>query len=272
MHPISDKELDKLFQQRFGDLEIEPSAAVWEKITGTMDQKHRRKTVFPSFWMAAASIIVLISVGLLYFRPQEVIKLQGSSEIAQNIQDNSSGPELNESTATIEAPLNTSQTVKTELPDFSLANATGISPAEYRLIEIASPAESQIKSAPAESQIKSAPAVESAIIASEPVKKINPVQPKKSVKVPNRYSGDQSELDVTQPDMMAKAEFSTDEVNSDETELRGQRKIRSIGSLVNFVIAKVDKREDKLIEFKDSGEGSEVSGINLGLVKIKSRK
>ena len=263
MHPISDKELDKLFQQRFGDLEIEPSAAVWEKITGTMDQKHRRKTVFPSFWMAAASIIVLISVGLLYFRPQEVIKLQGSSEIAQNIQDNSSGPELNESTATIEAPLNTSQTVKTELPDFSLANATGISPAEYRLIEIASPAESQIKSAPA---------VESAIIASEPVKKINPVQPKKSVKVPNRYSGDQSELDVTQPDMMAKAEFSTDEVNSDETELRGQRKIRSIGSLVNFVIAKVDKREDKLIEFKDSGEGSEVSGINLGLVKIKSRK
>jgi len=263
MHPISDKELDKLFQQRFGDLEIEPSTSVWEKITGTMDQKHRRKTVFPSFWMAAASIIVLISVGLLYFRPQEVIKLQGSSEMAQNIEDNSSRPELNESAATIEVPLNTTQTVKTELPDFSLENATGISPAEYRLIE---------NTSPAESQIKTAPAVESAIIASEPVKKINPVQPKKSVKVPNRYSGDQSELDVTQPDMMAKAEFSTDEFNSDETEFRGQRKIRSIGSLVNFVIAKVDKREDKLIEFKDIGEGSEVSGINLGLVKIKSRK
>jgi hypothetical protein len=98
------------------------------------------------------------------------------------------------------------------------------------------------------------------------------VQPKKSVKVPNRYSGDQSALDVTQPDMLAIADFSEDEVNPDETEVRGQRKIRSIGSLVNFVIAKVDKREDKLIEFKDSDEGSEVSGINLGLVKIKGKK
>jgi hypothetical protein len=92
------------------------------------------------------------------------------------------------------------------------------------------------------------------------------------VKVPSRYSGDQSELDVTQPDMMAKAEFTEDEEYIEENELRGQKKIRSIGSLVNFVIAKVDKREDKLIEFKDSDEGSEVSGINLGLVKIKSKK
>jgi len=263
MHPISDKELDKLFQQRFGDLEIEPSAAVWEKITGAMDHKQRRKTVFPSFWMAAASIIVLISVGLLYFRPQEVIKLRGSSEIAQNIENNSAQTDLNESPATIDEPLNTIQTVKTELPDFSLSNATGISSSEYRLIESAPPTEPQIKSSPAQELV---------IMASEPVKRTNPVQAKKSVKVPNRYSGDQSELDVTQPDMMAKAEFATEEMNSDETDTRGQRKIRSIGSLVNFVIAKVDKREDKLIEFKDSDEGSEVSGINFGLVKIKSRK
>jgi hypothetical protein len=98
MHPISDKELDKLFQQRFGDLEIEPSAAVWEKITGTMDQK-RRKSAFPSFWMAAASIVVLISAGLLYFRPQEVIRLQGSTEMAQNMEDNSSRPQLNEASS-----------------------------------------------------------------------------------------------------------------------------------------------------------------------------
>ena len=261
MHPISDKELDKLFQQRFADLEIEPSAAVWEKITGTMDQK-RRKSVFPSFWMAAASIVVLISAGLLYFRPQEVIKLQGSSEIAQNARVNPL-PDLNDSAAKSEAPHNSSQTVKTDLSTFDLSDARGIKSNEYPLIE---------KAPPAEPEIKVPAASEPVLIASEPVKKVNPVQPKKAVKVPNRYSGDQSALDVTQPDMMAKAEFTEDEINREETELRGQRKIRSIGSLVNFVIAKVDKRDDKLIEFKDSDEGSEVSGINLGLVKIKSRK
>ncbi|MDP3468793.1 MAG: hypothetical protein Q8S11_10695 [Daejeonella sp.] len=261
MHPISDKELDKLFQQRFGDLEIEPSAAVWEKITGTMDQK-RRKSAFPSFWMAAASIVVLISVGFWYFRPQEVIKLQGRSEIAQIMED-SSRTELKGPALSTKEPLSSSQTVKTVLSDFSLANASGINSNDYSLIE---------KTPTAEPEITFAASPEPVVIASEPVKKVSQVQPKKVVKVPTRYSGDQSALDVTQADMMAITDFSVDEINPDESEVRSQRKIRSIGSLVNFVIAKVDKREDKLIEFKDSDEGSEVSGINLGLVKIKSRK
>lgn len=262
MHPISDKELDKLFQQRFEDLEIEPSAAVWEKITGTMDQKSKRKSVLPSFWMAAASIVVLIAAGLLYFRPQEVIKLQGSTEIAQNIEDNSSRPELNEPSVSITEPFNGTQTEKTDLPDFNLVNASEVKLSEYPMVQKAPVAEPEIK----------IPAAEVVVLASEPVKKVNQIQPKKAFKVPNRYSGDQSALDVTQPDMMAKAELPEDEINPDESENRGQKKIRSIGSLVNFVIAKVDKREDKLIEFKDSDEGSEVSGINLGLVKIKSKK
>ncbi len=261
MHPISDKELDKLFQQRFGDLEIEPSAAVWEKITGTMDQK-RRKSAFPSFWMAAASIVVLISAGLLYFRPQEVIRLQGSTEMAQNMEDNSSRPQLNEAPVSIEEPLNGAQKEESDLPDYGLVTTSEAKPGEYSLVQKTPVAEPEIK----------VPAPEPVVIAAEPVKKVNAVQPKKAVKVPNRYSGDQSTLDVTQPDMLAIADFSEDEVNPDESEVRGQRKIRSIGSLVNFVIAKVDKREDKLIEFKDSDEGSEVSGINLGLVKIKGKK
>ena len=263
MHPISDKELHKLFQQRFGDLEIEPSAAVWEKITGTMDQK-RRKKAFPSFWMAAASIVVLISAGLLYFRPQEVIKLQGSTEMAQNIEGNSSRSELSEAPLSIEAPLYSTQSEKANLPEFSPVNASEVKSNEYSLVQMSPVTEPEVK----------VPAAEPVVIASEPVKKVNQVQPKKSVKVPNRYSGDQSALDVTQPDMMAKVDFPEDGINpdEDESEVRGQKKIRSIGSLVNFVIAKVDKREDKIIEFKDSDEGSEVSGINLGLVKIKGKK
>jgi len=261
MHPISDKELDKLFQQRFGDLEIEPSAAVWDKITGTMDQKNR-KAVFPTFWMAAASIVVLISAGLLYFRPQEVIKLHGSTEIARNIEDNSSQSELNEAPVSIEEPLNGTQKEESNLPDYGLVNTSEAKPGEYSLVQKTPVTEPEVKVSVAEP----------VVIASELVKKVNQVQPKKSVKVPTRYSGDQSALDVTQPDMLAKADFTEDEEYVEENELRGQKKIRSIGSLVNFVIAKVDKREDKLIEFKDSDEGSEVSGINLGLVKFKSKK
>jgi len=263
MNPISDKELDKLFQQRFEDLEIEPSAAVWNKIAGTMDQKIKRKSVFPSFWMAAASIVVLIAAGFLYLRPQEVIKLQGSSEIALKMDDNSSRIEKSETSVLIEEPIHSPKTIETEIPEFRLVNPSGAKSGEFLPVQ---------KAPLVEPEVTATIAPEPVVYASEPVKKINQVQPKKAVKVPNRYSGDQSALDVTQPDMLAKADLPEEETNPDAAEIRGQKKIRSIGSLVNFVIAKVDKREDKLIEFKDSDEGSEVSGINLGLLKFKSKK
>ena len=97
------------------------------------------------------------------------------------------------------------------------------------------------------------------------------------MKVPTRYSGDQSSLDLSQPDL-SRADLiasnnnqdrnSADEFNSNTK----NRKVRGVGGLVNFVISQVDKREDKLIEFTESDEGTEVSGINLGLLKIKSKK
>jgi hypothetical protein len=261
MHPISDKELDKLFQQRFGDLEIEPSEAVWGKITGTMDQKSKKYS--PGFWMAAASVITLISASLWFFRPVEVIRLQGNAEMGQIIEESTKNPVVAEALPVQNEPVNDADITHPELTDFTLANAAGIKPNEYQLIE-------QIPSPEPETKL---PAVqEPVLIAATPVKKNIPAQPKPEVKVPRRYSGDQSGLDVTQPDMMAKVDLPEEEINPDENENRGQKRIRSIGGLVNFVIAKVDKREDKLIEFKDGVEGSEVSGINLGLVKIKSRK
>ncbi len=263
MHPISDKELDKLFQQRFVELEMGPSSAVWGKITVSLDKKQRKGAFSPSFWMAAASIIVLISAGLLYFSPQHVIKLHGNSEFTQNVEASSPPVEQNTLTASMTEPQKPDQTIILNSPDFSLESTSVVKSSEDPLVQNPQLAEPEIK-LPVQT--------ESLVISSSVVKKANPVQPKKAVKVPNRFSGDQSALDVTQPDMMAKAVFIEEESDSEENELRGQRKIRSIGSLVNFVIAKVDKREDKLIEFKDSDEGSEVSGINLGLVKIKSKK
>lgn len=256
MHPISDKELDKLFQQRFGDLEIEPSEAVWGKITGKMDRQKTGKRYFSRIWMAAASLIVVISAGLWFYRPVEVIKLQGHTEMAQVKADIPPLPETNE-------PLNEPEKDAAKRTEFTLANSAGIGSGEYKLSE-ESPVIEPISKSKVENEVN--------IIASIPVKKSNTPQPKQVVKIPARYSGDQSKLDVTQPDMMAKAELPPVEIGSAEPQKTEHKKIRSIGSLVNFVIARVDKRDDKIIEFKEGAEGSEVSGINLGLVKFKSRK
>jgi hypothetical protein len=50
--------------------------------------------------------------------------------------------------------------------------------------------------------------------------------------------------------------------------------IHSLGGLVNVLIAKVDKREDKLIEFTDDDDdntASSVTAVNLGVIKIKKQ-
>jgi hypothetical protein len=47
-----------------------------------------------------------------------------------------------------------------------------------------------------------------------------------------------------------------------------------LGGLINALIAKVDRRQDKLIEFSDSDDDdaeSNVTGLNLGLIKIKKQ-
>jgi hypothetical protein len=260
MHPISDKELDKLFQQRFGDLEVEPSNDVWEKISNKMDNKVSGKRSSSVFWMAAASVIVVISAGLWFTRPIEIVKLQGSSELAEEKAETSVPPIINEpiTEPVLEEPVLAE--LNPGLTEFTNEKAAE---SDFKLIAEVPQVIPEVKPTAEEPKI---------IIASNVVKKPIFTQPKQSVKVPERYSGDQSLLDVTQADMIAKVEVEEEQIKDEEHVNSGNKRIRSIAGLVNFVIAKVDKREDKLIEFKDGVEGSEVSGINLGLVKIKSRK
>ena len=51
-----------------------------------------------------------------------------------------------------------------------------------------------------------------------------------------------------------------------------KHKIHSLGDLFNVMIASVDKRKDKFIEFTDTDEGDNITGINLGIVKVKKEQ
>lgn len=65
------KNIDRLFQERFKDFEAHPSPEVWAKIKDRLDQKKKRK-VIPLWWKlggAAALLALLFFVGNLYFAP-----------------------------------------------------------------------------------------------------------------------------------------------------------------------------------------------------------
>ena len=52
-----------------------------------------------------------------------------------------------------------------------------------------------------------------------------------------------------------------------------KRSISGLGGLINAIVAKVDKREDKIVEFTESNDdGALLSSVNLGLVKIKKQQ
>ncbi|MES3019299.1 MAG: hypothetical protein V4721_16045 [Bacteroidota bacterium] len=253
MHRISDKELDKLFQQRFEEAEYQPSGDVWGKIAAKMDQKAKVKRSFPVFWMAAASVAVVIAAGLWLYRPVEVIRLQGTEQEMVETTIESPVTDLGTGTAVMDH-------VHPEIKGFDFSKLAASEEKSFNTPEEVTLPEKTYEAAPKQE-----------VLASNNSRRIVPeaVQQRKEVKVP-RYTGDQSQLDVTQADMIANADVVKDDLVP-EHEQAAPKRIRSVGSLVNFVISKVDRRDDKIIEFKDGDEGSEVSGINLGLIKLKSR-
>jgi hypothetical protein len=260
MHPISDKELDKLFQQRFEDFQVEPSNQVWENIYNTLDKKKPAKKTFSIFWMAAASVVLVLSAGLWFSNLQETNIVQENTEIASKNTD-----EL------IQLP----QNENIELPVKEVAQQSVRIIQAYEDIALIHPNHLEV---PINETIDMIPVSKPeekdvlVILASNDTKKPILNQPKTDVKVPERYAGDQSALDLSRPDLTASqnTQSSYNQDNNDSSD-RG-KKVKGIGALVNFVIAQVDKREDKLIEFTESDEGNKVSGINLGLLKIKSKK
>jgi hypothetical protein len=203
---------------------------------------------------------VITSV-LWFTRPVVKIKLQSSSPIIVKEKVQVSVPQLKKESITepVQEELILAE-LKPRLAEFANEKPVG---SDYKLLTETSQATPELK--PAAEQ---APVVIASAIIIKPIA----ILAKQLVKVPERYFSDQLLLDVSQADMIAKVDRPEEHKLDEERGHNGNKRIRSIASLVNFVIAKVDKREDKLIEFKDGVEGSEVSGINLGLIKIKSKK
>lgn len=255
MHPISDKELDKLFQKNFGDMEIEPGNAVWNNISDQLDNQNGGKKSFSMFWMAAAGVVVVLSAGLWFFRPVETIKLQGQAQNKVEVVPEPVIPEPAKEVAN--APIKDNQS-----SDFVV-----IAP---ELSEVSKTESSEIKSqefiqVPEDKEVITAAVVQK----NEPVV-IRELKAKAVLPELNSFENNTEIFAVDQ--MLAQSDDAAEDIQSEDQDYTGQRKIKSIGSLVNFVIAKVDRRENKIIEFKDGDEGSELAGLNLGIVKYRNRK
>jgi hypothetical protein len=248
MEPMSDKELDLLFKSKFTDYELEPSVSSWSKIEEQLSVKPMQRRKVPFLWMAAASVVVVLGLGLLLWnKPQEQIMLKGKPAVEEGDMVIAQNNTVNMSDEVI----------------------TNIQPAEAkvepvsRVAQEVTPNTIEESNSKEENYLASIPTEnpeakqEFAVTRTDPVKRITVTE---LMLLEEENEVKTSKIKST----MFSSLISKDEDNNQP------KRIRSVGDLVNFVIAKVDKRENKVLKISKTDESDmEITGINLGLFKYR---
>ncbi|MDQ0969879.1 cytoskeletal protein RodZ [Flavobacterium sp. W4I14] len=249
MQPIRDKDFDQLFKDAFADAEVAPSRDLWSSIESEITPKKKR--IIPIYWLSAAAVLLIATLGVLVYQQQD--NTDGDKKLASN---------------TIEKvkPAVRVQTTKD-------SSAAIVAPVEN--ITPVLPVQPKAVSAIAKTKVKQnvKPAVEQQRIVTAPemqrqetiVAKVE--EPKKDIKTRIEEAILQPKEEVVTA--LVATPVKTDEpVNDNEQSNRG---IRNVGDVVNLIVNKMDKRKDKLIQFRTDDDDSSLASINIGPFKIGKR-
>jgi hypothetical protein len=275
---MSDKDFDQLFNTKLADMEMEPSANVWGNIAAGIDGKQDRKKAGVPFMRIAATIIVLMGVGLFFLRPEnQVVQLHALAsapvETDHTVQVTSPTTEEPVILPQADLPAQTSAGVKHQqngtsgyVPKINNLVASGLDSSETVPNRIAS---ENIKPLTNES-VKNDQTTP--IVAAVQQKGNTVITEEKGsiTTVNNTQDAKNADAAVTNPAIAANT------TGQKITSPSKKKKIRSLDDLLNVVIAKVDKRENKIIVFgsnddDDNKDIVNVTSVNLGPIKVKKQ-
>jgi hypothetical protein len=258
---MQDNELDELFRAKLGSLEVQPSARAWDKIEAGLGHEKKRSWV-PVLSMAA-TILVVLATGTWFIldKPAKVKQ----NQVAQV-------PVKTQSTRAIKV---TPKAVEETVLEYAAEPV--ITPNHMEPVN-------RIAQQKAAKHVQPAVSIKAVNVAEnrelpqstdnhEPL--LAAVQPEKAVMhpvVPEIQLATHI-IDNNAPVVKTDNAVKPANVMASQPEKKKKRGIHSLGDLINVVVAKVDKREDKIIEFTSTDEDeSSVTGINLGLFKVKKDK
>ena len=240
-----DKDFDQLFRDKFDSFESAPSSSTWGKITAQLEGKPGKS--FPLSWVAAASIASVLILGFWLRREDEPVKLYAKADKVETTKP-----------VDILEPVAVEISEKKSEPKSVKLSLAGRAPEKRRKLDVipANLHEPENKSEEPELFLSS----------QEPDSRTFA-----AVNLDARTADQSPVIDANEFQMAILCDPQED-CNSEQNSPRPRSKIKSVGDLVNFVVSKVDKRKDKIIEFTSDEEGNVVSGINLGLVHFKSKE
>lgn len=256
---MQDKEFDQLFNSKLNDFEVEPSAEVWQNIAGELSGKRAKRSIIP-YLSIAASIVVLASVSIWFFNQTQEKTDQHPVKMVKRTKPVNQQPDFG---------------ITETAPNINIASSD---------VAISKPkiagGSARIRQQKIENQttekIKEETSITPDLVAEKPEQLLAIVPAEKMpVLKPAVSANDVALSAITLTDHpVENIEMQTDAASIPSVEKAPVKKrAGGLGGLINTIVAAVDKREDKLIEFTDAGndEGSRVTGVNLGIFKIKKQ-
>jgi hypothetical protein len=259
---MQDKDFDKIFNSRFEDFEAEPSPKVWKNIADKLEGKKDKR----SWWLylnIAAGIVVVFTVGLLFMQKQT--KPEQHHNYANLLhRDAAKSAEETPTTPIVQsASVIADRTSTGKVSSNNNNRHTILSTINKKAVPVVNKVNYIVKDEQPE-KTNQLSVIQTVAPATIPIK-VKPITP-------------DAQLTPKTIDVLAStpAERPVVIASAEEQEAGPEKKhgIHNLGGLINALIAKVDRRQDKLIEFSDSDDDdaeSNLTGVNLGLIKIKKQ-
>jgi hypothetical protein len=248
---MQDKEIDQLFRSEFENFEIEPSPQVWGSITDKLAANKRKKTLYP-YLSIAASILVVVAIGL-YFIPQ--VKVNTKKPVQITAVKNNIEPKV------IIAPVKHNDLPKPSEKVIALVTKVN---KVYKGSNIRRDNETK------PTTIIDKPTEQIAAVTERNNEILKPTVP--DIETPlsiKTQITDDAPL-ITRPNVLTAQVPQAKVIAAVPAK---KHRINSLGDLINVVVSKVDKRKDKIIEFTNTEDDeSTISGLNLGIIKIKKQE
>ncbi len=263
---MQDNDFDSLFRTKLGGMEVEPSAQVWNNISAELNGPQKRK--LSPVWSIAATTVLLLSAAtwFLTYKPVKNQQNQVATNRKQVVIKNQ--PVENNIKAV-------SPDAVEQLPRADVDYNTDVN----KIVHVTPKTTRQLN-------IKAEPVKQEAaqsVIAQENEAIVNQVnqqvlaavvtQTEQQAVVPDMSLNNQTLTSAAENISQTNAIKASEPVMARQPERKRKRGIHTLGGLINAVIATVDKREDKLIEFTETDDDqADITGVNLGLFKVKKEK
>lgn len=223
---------DTILKDKLKDVSVAPSPQVWENISAGLEQKQQKKRViYP--WLGLAASVMLVSLGAWWFFPMNQAQISTVKGLnVQQMPTRSTNPEL---------------IAQENLPKKEVTHSS-------KPLVVHKVAQLQ--------QDLTLPPIS-----------VNTVEPKPSVAVLQPVQQEVAVLNEAPSIEPAKIRNTPTETTLTSAEpgatKHAKKRIRTLSDLVNFVVAKVDDREEKVLETSSNEAILSITSLNVGPLKFK---